>query len=57
MRNKLPVIAVFAVSIVLAAAVVVGAPDRRDRDRDVIGYNVLAERIFKGTVASKRTCC
>ena len=51
MRNKLVFITVFAVAIVLLAAVIVSAFDRRDRD--VIGYNVLKERIFNGIVASK----
>jgi hypothetical protein len=51
MRNKLGFFTVFAVAIVLMAAVVVSAPDRRDRD--VVGYNVLKERLFKGIVASK----
>jgi hypothetical protein len=53
MRNKLLICVVFAVAIVLLAAVVVGALDPRNRDRDVIGYNVLAERVFKGVAASK----
>lgn len=42
-----------AAAVVLLAGVVVGAFDRRDRDRDAIGYNVLAERMFEGRVASK----
>ena len=50
MRKKLLFCAVFVVATVLLAAAV-GAPDRRDRD--VVGYNVLAERVFKGIVASK----
>jgi hypothetical protein len=51
MRNKLVFITFFAAAIVLLAAVVVGALDRRDRD--VSGYNVLKERVFKGIVPSK----
>ena len=51
MRKKLVFSLIFAVAIVLLAALVVGAPDRRDRD--MIGYNVLAERMFEGIVASK----
>ena len=51
MRNRLVFCIVFAVGIVLLVAVVGGAFDRRDRD--VIGYNVLAERMFKGIVASE----
>ena len=42
-----------AAAVVLLAGVVVGAFDRPDRDSDAIGYNVLAERMFEGTVASK----
>jgi hypothetical protein len=41
----------FAVVTVLVAAVVVNALDRRDHD--VIGYNMLKERMFQGVVASK----
>jgi hypothetical protein len=41
----------FAAAIVLLAAVVLGAFD--GRNRDVIGYNVLAERMFQGVVASR----
>jgi hypothetical protein len=51
MRNKLVFFTVFAVAIVLLAAVVVSALDRNDRD--VIGYNVLKERMVEGIVASK----
>jgi hypothetical protein len=51
MRNKLVFFTVFAVAIVLLAAVIVSAFDRRDRD--VTGYNVLKERMFEGIVASK----
>jgi hypothetical protein len=53
MRNKLFICVGFAVAIVLLAAVVVGALDPRNRDRDVIGYNILAERVFRGSAASK----
>jgi hypothetical protein len=48
MRNKLVVFTIFAVALVLLAAVV-SAGDRRD----VIGYNLLKERMFEGIVASK----
>jgi hypothetical protein len=51
MRNKLVFFTVFAVAIVLVLAVVVSALDWRDRD--VIGYNVLKERIFNGIVMSE----
>jgi hypothetical protein len=51
MRNKLLFCIAFAVAIVLLAAVIVGAFD--GPDRDVIGYNVLSERMFKGIVASR----
>ena len=49
MRNKLAFFTSFAVAIVLLTAVVVSAGDRRD----VIGYNLLKERMFEGIVASK----
>jgi hypothetical protein len=52
MRRKLVFCALFA-AIVLLAAVVVVAFNPRSSDRDVIGYNPLQERIFKGTVAGK----
>ena len=51
MRNKLLFCVLFAAAIVLLGAVIVGALD--GPDRDVIGYNVLSERVFKGIVASK----
>jgi hypothetical protein len=56
MRNRLLFCVLFAPAIVLLGAVIVGALDvgALDRpDRDVIGYNVLSERVFKGIVASK----
>jgi hypothetical protein len=53
MRNKLVFCMFLAPAVVLLAGVVAGAFDRPDRDRDAIGYNVLAERMFKGRVASK----
>jgi hypothetical protein len=53
MRNKLLFCMFLASAVVLLAGVVVGAFDRPDRDRDAIGYNVLAERMFEGRVASK----
>jgi hypothetical protein len=48
MRNKLVFFTAFAVAILLLAAVV-SAGDRRD----VIGHNLLKERMFEGIVASK----
>ena len=53
MRNKLFFCMLFAAAVVLLAAVVIGAFERPDRDSDAIGYNVLAERMFEGRVASK----
>jgi hypothetical protein len=43
----------FAVIAVLFGAGTAASSDRRDRNRDTIGYNMLAERVFKGWVASK----
>jgi hypothetical protein len=51
MRNRLLLCVLFAVAAVLLGAVIVGALD--GLDRDVIGYNMLSERVFKGIVASK----
>ena len=51
MRNRLLFCVLFAAATVLLGAVIIGALDRPDRD--VIGYNVLYERVFKGIVASK----
>ena len=51
MRNKLLTCVSF-VAVVLLTVVAV-ANDRRDRVPDVIGYNVLAERMYKGIVASE----
>ena len=53
MRSKLLFCALFAAATVLLAAAVVVAFNPSGPDRDVTGYNPLAERIFKGTVASK----
>jgi hypothetical protein len=52
MRNKLLFVCVLlaALGIVMVAVVVVSS-DRHDYD--VIGYNVLKERMFEGVVASK----
>ena len=52
MRNKLIFLCMLlaALAILMLAAVVVSSDWR---DRDVIGYNVLRERIFEGVVASK----
>jgi hypothetical protein len=44
---------ILTVALILLAGVVVSAFDRRNRDNDAIGYNVLAERMFEGTVTSK----
>src|SRR5438128_9961215 len=54
MRNKL----LFFCMLLAAMAVLLGAvaavsSDRRDRIGDVVGYNVLAERVFEGSVESK----
>ena len=53
MRNKLLFCMIVAAALVLLAAVVVGAFGGTDRDRDDIGYNVLAEKIFEGTVVGR----
>jgi len=53
MRNKLLFCMLVAAALVLLAAVVVGAFGGTDRDRDDIGYNVLAEKIFEGTVVGR----
>ena len=53
MRSKLIPCALFAAAILLLAAATVVALNPRGIDRDVVGYNPLAERVFKGTVASK----
>jgi hypothetical protein len=53
MRNKVRFCTLLAAAVVLLAGVVVVAFDRPDRDSDANGYNVLAERMFAGTVASK----
>jgi hypothetical protein len=52
MRNKL-LTCVSLAALVLLNAVVGGAIDRRDRVPDIAGYNVLAERMFRGIVASE----
>ena len=51
MRSKLLTCVSLAAGVLLTA-VVAGAIDRRDRVPDIVGYNVLAERMFKGIVAS-----
>jgi hypothetical protein len=53
MPSKMLFRMLLATAVVLLAAVVVGAFDRPDRDNDAIGYNVLAERMFEGTVTGK----
>ena len=52
MRKKLLFLSMLlaALAILMAAAVVVSSGRR---DLDVMGYNVLKERMFKGVVASK----
>jgi hypothetical protein len=52
MPNKVLFSVLLAAAVVLLAAFVVGAFDRPDRD-NAVGYNVLAEKMFEGTVASK----
>jgi hypothetical protein len=52
MRNKLIFCVLFVTAILLFAAVA-GSSDRRDRAGDTVGYNVLAERVFEGSVQSK----
>jgi hypothetical protein len=52
MRNKLLTCAAVGAAALLLAEVFAGASVRRDRVPDIVGYNVLAERIFKGTVTS-----
>ena len=43
----------FVIAAALLFAAVAGSSDRRDRLGDIVGYNVLAERLFEGTVQSK----
>ena len=52
MRNKL-LTCVSLAALVLLNAVVGGAIYRRDRVPDIAGYNVLAERMFRGIVESE----
>ncbi len=51
MRNKL--LTCVSLAALVLSAIVAGAMDRRDRVPDILGYNVLAERMFKGIVASE----
>jgi hypothetical protein len=53
MRHKLVFCISIGVLVTLLAAIVVDAADRRGRNRDVGRYDVRAERIFEGVVASK----
>jgi hypothetical protein len=53
MGNKVFFRILLAAVVVLLAVVVVGAFERPDRDNDIVAYNVLAERMFEGTAASK----
>jgi hypothetical protein len=50
MRNKIIICAALGAAAMLFAGVFTGANIRRSRVPDIAGYNVLAERIFKGTV-------
>jgi hypothetical protein len=52
MRNKL-LTGISVAALVLLSAVVARAIDRRDRVPDIVGYNVLEERMFRGTVTSE----
>src|SRR5436190_20409998 len=54
MRNKLLFFCMFlaAIAVVLVTVSAVSS-DWRDRIGDVVGYNVLAERVFEGSVESK----
>ncbi len=51
MRNNVIFRMFLAAAVILLAFV--GAFSQSDRDNDAIGYNVLAERLFEGTVAAK----
>ena|SRR5437867_1887791 len=54
MRKILFFCVVFAaMAVLLFAPVVADSAGRRDRNRDIRGYNVLAERMFEGSVAGK----
>lgn len=52
MRNKL-LTCISLAALVLLSAGVARALDWRDRVPDIVGYNVLEERMFRGTVASE----
>jgi hypothetical protein len=52
MRNKL-LTCVSLAAVVLLTVVVARAIDLRDRVPDVVGYNVLAERMYQGIVAGE----
>jgi len=53
MRNKLIFCVLFVTAAILLFGTVAGSSDRRDRAGDTVGYNVLAERVFEGSVQSK----
>jgi hypothetical protein len=53
MWRKLLFCIVLAVTAVLFLALTAGSSDGLDATRDVIGYNVLAERLFEGSVEAK----
>jgi hypothetical protein len=52
MRNKL-LTCISVAALVLLSAVFARGIDRRDRIPDIVGYNVLEERMFRGVVASE----
>jgi hypothetical protein len=52
MRNKL-IMLVLIIAAVLMFGAVAGFSDWRDRTDDIVGYNVLAERVFAGYAESK----
>jgi hypothetical protein len=52
MRNKLVFFCMLLAALAILMATAIGVSYDR-RDRDVIGYNVLKERMFQGVVESK----
>src|SRR5215470_1277707 len=52
MRNKL-ILLVLVIAAVLTFGAVAGSSNGGDRTSDVVGYNVLAERVFEGYVQTK----
>jgi len=53
MRNKLIFYVLVITAAILLLGAVAGSSDRRDHTGDSVGYNVLAERVFEGSVQSK----